>query len=32
MEHYSSIIKNKILPYTKVWMDLENVKFSEMSD
>ena len=32
MEYYSGIKKNKILPYTTMWMDLENVMLSEMSD
>ena len=31
MEFYSAIKKNKILPFMTVWMDLENIMLSEMS-
>ena len=31
MEFYSAIKKKKILPLTKVWMDLENVIIREIS-
>ena len=29
MEFYSAIKKKKILPFTTVWMDLENIMLSE---
>ena len=31
MEFYSAIKKKKILPFATVWMDLENIKLSEIS-
>ena len=31
MGHYSAIKKKKILPFVTVWMDLENVTLSEIS-
>ena len=31
MEFYSAIKKKKILPFMTVWMDLENIMLSEMS-
>ena len=31
MEYYSSIKKNKILPYAITWMDLEGIILSEVS-
>ena len=31
MEYYSAIEKKKILPFVTVWMDLENVMLSEIS-
>ena len=31
MEYYSAIIKKKILRFVIVWMDLENIMLSEMS-
>ena len=31
MEHYSSIKKNEILPFSATWMDLENIMLSEIS-
>ena len=31
MEFYSAIIKKKILPFATVWMDLENIMLSEIS-
>ena len=30
MEYYSAI-KKKILPFATIWMDLENIKLSEIS-
>ena len=30
MEYYSAIKKNGILPFTKLWMDLECITFNEM--
>jgi len=32
MEYYSDIKKNEILPFTTIWMDLEGIMLSEMSD
>ena len=32
MEHYSTIKKNEIVPFATIWMDLESIKLSEMSD
>ena len=32
MENYPSIEKNAILPFAAIWMDLENIMLSEMSD
>ena len=29
MEHYSVIKKNKILPFTMTWMELESIMLSE---
>ena len=31
MEYYSAIKNNKILPFVTVWMDLENIVLSEIS-
>ena len=31
MEYYSAVKKNEILPYASTWMDLENIKLSEVS-
>ena len=31
MEYYSAIKKNEILPFSAMWMDLENIVFSEIS-
>ena len=31
MEYYSAIKKKKILPFVTVWMDLENIMLSEIS-
>ena len=31
MEYYSTIKKNEILPFAAMWMDLENIIFSEIS-
>ena len=31
MEYYSAIKKQKVLPFATVWMDLENIKLSEIS-
>ena len=31
MEYYSAIKKNKILPFAAIWMDLENIMLSEIS-
>ena len=31
MEYYSAIRKDKILPFAKMWMDLESVMLNEMS-
>ena len=31
MEFYSAIKKKKMLPFTTVWMDLENIMLSEVS-
>ena len=31
MEHYSAIKKNEILPFATMWMDLEDVRLSEVS-
>ena len=31
MEYYSPIKKNKIMPFTAIWMDLEIIILSEVS-
>ena len=31
MEYYSAIKKKKFLPFVTVWMDLENIMLSEIS-
>ena len=31
MEYYSSIKKNKILPFVATWMDLKGIMLSEIS-
>ena len=31
MEYYSAIKKNEILPFAAVWMDLEGIMLSEIS-
>ena len=31
MEYYSAIKKNEILPVAKIWMDLEGIMLSEIS-
>ena len=31
MEYYSAIKKKKLLPFATVWMDLENIMLSEIS-
>ena len=31
MEHYSAVRKNKILPFAVMWLDLENIILSEIS-
>ena len=31
MEYYSTITKNKILPFAAMWMDLEGIILSEIS-
>ena len=31
MEYYSAVNKKKILPFEAVWMDLENIMLSEIS-
>ena len=31
MENYSTIKKNKILPFATTWMDLEGITLSEIS-
>ena len=31
MEYYSAVKKKKILPFAAVWMDLENIMLSEIS-
>ena len=31
MEYYSAIKKNKILPFSATWMDLEGIKLGEIS-
>ena len=31
MEYYSAIKKNEILPSAAMWMDLQNIMFSEIS-
>ena len=30
-QYYSAIKKNKILPFAAIWMDLENMMLSEIS-
>ena len=32
MEYYSTMKKNEILPFAKVWLDLEDTMLSEISD
>ena len=31
MEYYSAIKKNKIIPFAAIWMDLESIMLSEIS-
>ena len=31
MEYYSTIKKDKIVPFTSTWMDLEGIMLSEIS-
>ena len=31
MEYYSAVKKKKVLPFVTVWMDLENIMLSEIS-
>ena len=31
MEYYSAIRKNEILPFTAIWMDLEDIMLSEIN-
>ena len=31
MEHYSAVRKNKILPFTTAWVDVENIMLREIS-
>ena len=31
MEYYSAIKRNEILPFIAIWMDLENIMLSEIS-
>ena len=31
MEYYLTIKKKKMLPFAKIWMDLENIMLSEIS-
>ena len=31
MEYYSAIRKHEILPFAAIWMDLENIILSEVS-
>ena len=31
MEYYSAIKNNEIMPFTAIWMDLENIILSEVS-
>ena len=31
MEYYTAIKKKKILPFATIWMDLENIMLSEIS-
>ena len=31
MEYYSAIKKNEILPFAAMWMELEGIKLSEIS-
>ena len=31
MEYYSAIKKNKILPFATIWMELESITLSEIS-
>ena len=32
MEHYSTVKKNEIIPFTATWMDLEIITLSEVSE
>ena len=32
MEYYLAIRKNEILPFATMWMDLEDIMFSEISE
>ena len=31
LEYYSAIKKNEILPFARMWMDLESIMLSEIS-
>ena len=31
MKYYSSIEKNEVIPFAATWMNLENIKLSEVS-
>ena len=31
MEHYAAEIKKELLPFVTAWMELENIKLSEIS-
>ena len=31
MEYYSAIKKNEILPFARMWMDLDSIMLSEIS-
>ena len=31
MEYYSAVEKNEIIPFVEIWMDLERVTLSEVS-